>query len=96
MLQIFEWVPDYYNDPNDLPDNMPASLKTTIRETKENERNQVWVSCDGLTTADKELVGGNVEYYPSPGLPDYFFPYRNQPGYLSPLVAVRLTRPLSK
>lgn len=89
-------MPDYYNDPNELPDDMPADLQTVIRETKEEERNQVWVSCDGLTSADKELINGNIEYFPGRGLPEYFYPYRYQRGYLSPLIAVRLARPLSK
>lgn len=76
---------------------MPDSLKSVIRETKEEYRNQVWVSCDGLQDADKELIGGKIEYYPqSQGIPAYFYPFRNQRGYLSPLVAVRLARPLSK
>lgn len=95
-VQIFNWVPQFYNDPSDLPESMPESLKSVIRATPENQRNQVWVSCDGLTTADRDLLNDKIEYHPSQGLPEYYYPFRNQKGYLSPLVAVRLLRPTSK
>lgn len=54
----------------------------------------VWVSCDGETVADKELIGP-ISYNPRPGFPGYFFPFENAEGYLSPLVAVQFKRPHS-
>ncbi|EEC19423.1 sodium/potassium-dependent ATPase beta-2 subunit, putative [Ixodes scapularis] len=42
--------------------------------------------------ADKENVGPLV-YYPNLGIPNYYFPYRNTPGYQSPFVFVRFPRP---
>ena len=52
----------------------------------------IWVSCKGENPADMEYIGP-IEYTPDPGFPAYFFPYRNTPGYLSPIVAVRFVKP---
>jgi len=91
--RIFNWVPEFYNDPYDLPHEMPEQLRTHIRDTPVERRDQVWVSCDGHKAPDRELLNGQLEYQPSQGFPGYYYPYRNQPGYLSPLVAVRLLKP---
>lgn len=55
----------------------------------------VWVSCQGENPADRENLGP-IQYMPYQGFPGYYFPYTNQEGYLSPLVAVHLQRPKSK
>ncbi|CAH2210244.1 jg22124, partial [Pararge aegeria aegeria] len=52
----------------------------------------VWVSCQGENPADRENIGP-IQYLPYRGFPGYYFPYTNQEGYLSPLVAVHLQRP---
>ena len=57
--------------------------------------NTIWVSCSGDTPADTENIG-SIEYFPRPGFPGYFYPYTNQNGYLSPLVAVHFKRPAGK
>lgn len=88
LNKIFDWVPDTYSDVNDLPDKMPLDLVEHIKHLKENQRQQVWISCQGQHSLDKENMGP-VSYYPARGLPAYYYPFRNQPGYLSPLVAVR-------
>lgn len=55
----------------------------------------VWISCEGETTSDKELIGP-LSYWPIPGFPGYFFPFENSEGYLSPLVAIHFKRPASE
>lgn len=55
----------------------------------------IWVSCNGDTAADVELMGP-IEYYPTRGFPAYYFPFKNVAGYQSPIVAVRFMRPTSK
>jgi len=55
----------------------------------------VWVSCEGETVSDKELIGP-MAYWPIPGFPGYFFPFENSEGYLSPLVAIHFKSPASE
>lgn len=52
----------------------------------------IWVSCDGENSADREHIG-NVTYTPFRGFPAYYFPYKNVPGYLSPIVALQFQKP---
>lgn len=91
LNRIFNWVPEFYNDPNDLPAEMPQSLKDHIAAA--TNKNQVWVSCQPEFPVDNEIRPKNISYYPSPGLSGEFYPYTNAPGYLSPLVAVQFTQP---
>ena len=92
LNRIYGWVPDYFNDPAELPSDMPESLVSHIKSLNATERNQVWVSCQGEEGIDKELLGPS-EYFPKQGFPSYFYPYTNKRGYISPLVAVKFTRP---
>jgi len=55
--------------------------------------NMVWLHCDGEDDPDKENIGP-VSYTPFRGFPGYFYPYRNQRGYLSPIVMVQLKKPV--
>ncbi|XP_043258550.1 sodium/potassium-transporting ATPase subunit beta-like [Colletes gigas] len=81
----FDWVPNYYNQSSNLPENMPANLKRMIQESK---KFYVWLSCDGANNVDKEHIG-EIEYIPSPGFPVEYFPFSGQPYYLSPIVALQ-------
>ncbi|XP_070497050.1 sodium/potassium-transporting ATPase subunit beta-1-like isoform X1 [Chironomus tepperi] len=92
LNRIYGWEPEYFNDPADLPADMPESLKAHIGQLNATQRNQVWVSCEGEEGMDKELLGP-TEYYPKQGFPSYFYPYTNKRGYVSPLVAVKFLRP---
>lgn len=92
LNRIYGWEPEYYDDINNLPDNMPEDLVEHIKSLPENERKQLWVSCNGQYALDKEIIGP-ISYFPRRGLPSYYYPYTNTPGYLSPLVAVNLARP---
>lgn len=95
LNRIFGWTPEYFNDPDDLPDDMPDDLRTHIKQLPKAHRNQVWVSCRGENAADREILG-DINYYPTRGFPSFFYPYVNTRGYLSPLVAVKFTRPTRK
>lgn len=92
LNKIMEWVPEYYEDVNDLPEDMPEDLKTYVKSIPAKERKQIWVSCQGHHPNDMEIIGP-VSYYPGRGFAGYYYPYTNQPGYLSPIVAVQLERP---
>lgn len=93
LNRIFNWVPEFYNDPTDLPAEMPQSLKDHI--AGEKNKNQVWVSCEAEHPVDREQLK-DIKYFPSQGLSGEFYPYTNAPGYLSPLVAVQFSHPTSK
>lgn len=99
LNKIYGWKPEFYTNPNELPDDMPEHLKEEIgrlashSDPKERLKlNTVWVSCKGESPADAEFIG-KVDYRPHPGFPGYFFPYENSEGYLSPLVAIHFQRP---
>ncbi|BES89360.1 Sodium potassium-dependent ATPase beta-2 subunit [Nesidiocoris tenuis] len=93
LNRIYGWVPEYYNNTNDLPAEMPDDLKTYIKKIKDvNMLNTVWISCHGETPTDKENIGP-MEMYPVRGFPGYYYPFTNQDGYLSPLVAIHFRRP---
>ncbi|GLG92271.1 Nrv2_0 protein [Gryllus bimaculatus] len=92
---IFNWNPAFYNDSDPLPDNMPDDLQNHIMSLKQQnskEVNTVWVSCEGENPADVENIGP-IQYFPGRGFPGYFFPFQNNKGYLSPLVAVWFEHP---
>ncbi|XP_059050416.1 sodium/potassium-transporting ATPase subunit beta-2-like [Achroia grisella] len=93
LNRLFDWNPDYYDDPGDLPPNIPPDITAYINSTTTvQQRRKVWVSCMGERPADIDALGP-LKYWPYPGLPETFFPYDNTPGYLSPLVAVQLLKP---
>ena len=88
LNRIYNWMPEYYDEVKDLPDDMPADLKAHINNTKDYERQQIWVSCNGQHSPDKENMG-EIKFYPSRGFAAYYYPFMNQPDYLSPLIAVQ-------
>ncbi|GAB0093311.1 Sodium/potassium-transporting ATPase subunit beta [Sergentomyia squamirostris] len=92
LNRIFNWMPEYYDDVNDLPEDMPEDLKQHIAAIPENQRKQVWISCNGEHSSDREALGP-VKYIPQRGMASYYYPFINIPGYLSPLIAVQLERP---
>nr|CAI5856613.1 unnamed protein product [Callosobruchus analis] len=95
LNKIYGWTPEYYDDPNNLPKDMPKKLKEHIRNITSIERRTVWITCEGENPADIEYLGP-ITYYPSQGFPGYYYPYLNREGYLSPLVAVKFERPVRK
>jgi Sodium / potassium ATPase beta chain len=74
---------------------MPTDLVEYIKKLPVPQRRQIWVSCHGENPHDTENVGP-IEYVGTRGFPEFFYPFLNQPGYLSPLVPIRLSRPAGK
>ncbi|XP_065202185.1 sodium/potassium-transporting ATPase subunit beta-1-like isoform X2 [Planococcus citri] len=89
LNRIYRWVPEYYKDKLDTPTNMPQNLQDKMDLLPEEQRKNVWVSCEGQSPHDKENIGP-ITYYPSiQGFPSYYYPYLHVPDYMSPLVAVQ-------
>ncbi|XP_058449155.1 sodium/potassium-transporting ATPase subunit beta-1-like [Malaya genurostris] len=95
LNRIYGWVPDYYDNVDELPENMPQDLVEYIKSVPKVERRQVWISCNGIYPADNEATGP-FGYYPSRGIASYFYPYTNVKGYLSPLVGIQFVNPKRK
>ncbi|KAK6622680.1 Sodium/potassium-transporting ATPase subunit beta-2 [Polyplax serrata] len=97
LNKIYGWKPVFYNNTDDLPEKMSEELKRYIHDQKQRNAksvNTVWVTCEGENPADVENIGP-INYMPERGFPGYFFPYENNEGYLSPIVAVYFERPVS-
>ncbi|XP_030747891.1 sodium/potassium-transporting ATPase subunit beta-1 [Sitophilus oryzae] len=86
LNRIFDWTPDYYTE---VVSDMPQDLQMHIKAAKsEEEKKQIWVSCNGQSPMDEENVKG-FNYYPQ-GFAGYYYPYRNVKNYLSPIIAVEI------
>lgn len=97
MNKMINWVPKVYKNETEFPKEMPLVLQQQIiRETyaqvPPRMPERVWVSCEGENPADKEYVG-NIVMKPSMGFDAFYFPYRNTPGYLNPLVGIVFENP---
>ncbi|GJQ69825.1 hypothetical protein Trydic_g22377, partial [Trypoxylus dichotomus] len=94
LNRIYGWEPEYYNDTNNLPTDMPSDLVAEIKAEHSHDparANQIWVSCTGEHSVDQEHVNASrFEYFPTRGFPGYYYPFTNVDGYLSPLIAVRV------
>lgn len=81
LNRIYDWVPETYEEP-------PADLAKHLKKTF--EKDQVYVTCIGENSADKDNIG-EIDYHPSQGIPSYYFPFVNQRGYVSPFVFVQFS-----
>ena len=78
-----------------MPNHLREHVKRQFDTNDPMKDRMVWVSCEGENPADRENIG-EIAYYPQPGIPDYYFPYENQKGYLSPAVFAHLKNPRRK
>jgi len=83
LNRIYGWKPEPLDE---QPQDWPLGQKF--------ERGIIQISCQGENAADVENIGP-VEYYPSAGIPLYYFPFTNQQGYISPFVFVHFSKPTS-
>ncbi|ERL86822.1 hypothetical protein D910_04226 [Dendroctonus ponderosae] len=87
QARIIGWEPEYYTTAQaDMPDELKIHIQNNT--SSELEKKQVWVSCQGVDTIDRQHVK-EFRYYPQ-GFASYYYPYRNYPNYLSPIVAVEV------
>jgi len=92
--KIWGWNPNPIDD-EDFANNpgWPTSFKD--HWSKQSNKEQIWVDCQGRYPADQEVVEAAMSYYPSSqGFPSQFFPYLGRKDeYHSPLVAVQFDIP---
>lgn len=95
LNKIYGWIPEYYNKSADLPEKMPAELQQHIEQVEATNPialNTIWVSCEGENPADVENIGP-IAFYPNRGFPGYYYPFESDDDYMSPVLAVQLTKP---
>lgn len=112
LNKIFGWVPEYYNKthlPAHMPQYLKDYISVIEDENQVSlplpgvrtvsdidfQLKTVWVTCDGENPADVENIGV-VYYHPTRGFTGEYFPFMNQEGYLSPVVAVHFQAPKRK
>ncbi|XP_047477529.1 sodium/potassium-transporting ATPase subunit beta-like [Penaeus chinensis] len=86
MNKLLNWIPEPYTS-KDLPDDAPEELRTYIQNLEKTgkDTSYTWLSC-------KPVKGDCIlDYYPEPGFPQVYFPFDNNPGYLSPIVAIKIS-----
>nr|CCG97998.1 Na/K-ATPase subunit beta 1 [Blattella germanica] len=90
LNKLYGWTAQYYKDENSLPSAMPQQLKDAFKNA--DERRKVWLSCEGQRDDDKGILGP-VHYYPDQGFPGYYYPFKRQKGFRSPVIAVEFENP---
>lgn len=92
LNRIFDWRPESFTH-EDIVRNeaLPLVVKRDYWK-RINASQLVYITCEGENPADKENIGP-IEYYPQQGIEFRYFPYTNQPGYLSPFLFVHFARP---
>jgi len=94
LNRIFGLQHDYYEEETKMepfPDDFPKELAEHIK-LQENKK-QVWVDCHGENAGDKDMMGPIKYFPPTRGFPSTYFPYLNQVGYQSPLIAIKFMKP---
>ncbi|XP_045485818.1 sodium/potassium-transporting ATPase subunit beta-1-like [Pieris rapae] len=87
LNRIYGWKPQYY-DAKSLPTDMPHHLSEYISSLPDIEQQQIWISC-----VDEVSNATSYEYPWGRGLPGRFYPYQNEVGYISPVLAIKVTPP---
>lgn len=92
LNKIFDWVPKPFENFDKFP--LDSSL---LMNRTDLLLNNIVISCDGEYPADRDaLRGATIKYYSTNSkslnfqnlglIPNYFYPFLNQPGYKAPLV----------
>ena len=90
LNKIYDWKPEAYLSTDVLPDQLKP-YEDIVRRYPNN----VFVLCEGEFPVDKDFIGSIRYYSRAPDgsgeskigfLPFYYFPFKNQDGYRSPLI----------
>nr|KAG5688903.1 hypothetical protein BaRGS_009744 [Batillaria attramentaria] len=92
LNKIFDWMPREYSEEDLVDSGFDMRLQRQILHNP----SQIYIQCVGENPADKDNLGTDITYYPTQGYPHFYYPYRNQDGYLAPLVFVQFNSVKSK
>ena len=89
--KIWGWEPKPITTEDFDAHDWPASFKNHFDPLSEEDKNQVFVDCQGRYPADQEALKEGMTYIPSTqGFPVKYFPYTgDKENYHSPLVVVQ-------
>ncbi|KAK3887375.1 hypothetical protein Pcinc_008493 [Petrolisthes cinctipes] len=94
--KVVDWVPEVYEELNELPVAMPQDLKDIISNNAADNGGtipkMVWVWCEPVGPVDREYMGP-LQMSPWHGFPQYYFPYKDVPQYFRPIVALQFRKP---
>jgi len=91
--KIWGWTPTAIDDADMAEADFPAAVKDHV--ASQEDKDQVWINCEGRYPADKEALT-DMEYLPaSRGFPTKYFPFIGNKevaklNYHSPLVAIKI------
>lgn len=88
LNKIFDWNPQKFTEENIDSSGASPELKKKMLE----DPDMIYIECKGENPADRDNLGP-IEYYPEQGFRHYYYPFTNQPDYMSPLVFVRFAKP---
>jgi len=75
LNKIFGLVPEPYAPTDDLPEEIPEAVRTSIKSPADPRR--VYIECHGENPADVEALEGKIRYYPAhQGIPLGYFPHQ--------------------
>ncbi|KAH9424409.1 sodium/potassium-transporting ATPase subunit beta-like [Dermatophagoides pteronyssinus] len=92
LNKIFNWKPQAFSESELRDSHIPDVVRKSYPTRPNNASQLIYITCEGENAADKENVG-EIEYYPQQGIEFKYFPFTNQPGYLSPFVFVHFKKP---
>ncbi|CAF0807334.1 unnamed protein product [Didymodactylos carnosus] len=90
LNRIYGWIPEPYQNIQEVPHELKDVWKP-------NMKRYVLIRCYGQYPADRDFIQ-QIDYYSVlndkkiGGLPIYYFPYLNQPGYRSPYIQVQFSK----
>lgn len=92
LNRIWSWTPSAITDEDFHPDSdWPESLRSHFKTLSKEEKQQVFVDCQGNSATDQEAMKEGVSVFPkTKGFPIAYFPFLgHKEMYRSPLIAIR-------
>lgn len=100
LNRVYNWRPNPFRSLDEIRNKLKNSKKgadkinldTKIGRQLSGGEGLISIQCEGEHGADREKLGV-VDYWPKQGFPAEYYPYINQPNYLSPFVLVKFNKP---